>query len=598
MFLLPGIIIAWFVTDTPIPPAHSVEIKNYLFERQHPEDGGWGLHVEGHSSVFGTAMTYVILRLLGADAEDKRMIKARAKLHQLGGATHGPHWTKFWLSVLGVMEWEAVNPCPPELWLLPNWVPVHPWRWWIHMRQVYLPMSYIWSKRWTYRQTPLILQLRQELYTQPYDTIDFAAQRNSVAPEDNYHPKTWVLKLLFWIAVVVWIPFLRTSALIKRAEDWVWRLIQYEDEMTEYANLAPVNAPMNTICCFIKEGPDSHSFNRHLHHLNDYLWMNKEGMLCNGTDGVQVWDTAFTIQAVHEAGLAEDPKWRPMLTKALEYLEDSQILTEVEDQNIGYRQARKGAWPFSTRNQGYTVSDCTSEGLRAVLMLQNMHGYKPLVSDERIRDAVDVLLTMQNKHTGGFSSYEVQRGSELLEWLNAAEVFGRIMVEYDYVECTTAVVTVLSLFQQFSDYRSDDIKGIKIQALKYIRRAQREDGSWYGSWGICFAYAAMFSLESLSSVGEIYTTSERVRKACKFLIDRQMADGGWGESYASCEQKRYIAHEKSQVVNTSWVCIALMYAGYPDKEPIKRALTMILERQQSNGEWLQEAIEGVFNCSA
>jgi lanosterol synthase len=41
----------------------------------------------------------------------------------------------------------------------------------------------------------------------------------------------------------------------------------------------------------------------------------------------------------------------------------------------------------------------------------------------------------------------------------------------------------------------------------------------------------------------------------------------------------------------------LMEAGYPEKEPIKKALQMMLKRQQPNGEWLQEAIEGVFNCS-
>lgn len=116
MFLLPGLVIAWYVTETPIPEPVSIEIRNYLFARQHPEDGGWGLHIEGESTVFGTAMSYVVQRLLGASEEDKRMVKARNTLHKLGGANSGPHWAKFWLSVLGVMEWSAVNPVPPELW--------------------------------------------------------------------------------------------------------------------------------------------------------------------------------------------------------------------------------------------------------------------------------------------------------------------------------------------------------------------------------------------------------------------------------------------------------------------------------------------------
>lgn len=116
MFLLPGLVIGWYVTKTAVPAPIATEIKRYLFARQNPEDGGWGLHIEGTSTVFGTAMNYVVLRLLGATEEDERVLRARAKLHQLGGAVNGPHWAKFWLSVLGVMEWDAVNPVPPELW--------------------------------------------------------------------------------------------------------------------------------------------------------------------------------------------------------------------------------------------------------------------------------------------------------------------------------------------------------------------------------------------------------------------------------------------------------------------------------------------------
>ena len=116
MFLLPGLVCTWYATQTPIPKPVALEMKRYLFARQNPDDGGWGLHVEGQSTAYGTIMTYVVLRLLGAGEEDKRLIKARGMLHQLGGAVNGPHWAKVWLAVLGVMEWDAVNPVPPELW--------------------------------------------------------------------------------------------------------------------------------------------------------------------------------------------------------------------------------------------------------------------------------------------------------------------------------------------------------------------------------------------------------------------------------------------------------------------------------------------------
>ncbi len=48
---------------------------------------------------------------------------------------------------------------------------------------------------------------------------------------------------------------------------------------------------------------------------------------------------------------------------------------------------------------------------------------------------------------------------------------------------------------------------------------------------------------------------------------------------------------------TAWALIALMTAKYPDVEPIKKGIKLLMDRQQPNGEWLQEAIEGVFNKS-
>ncbi|MBE7181021.1 MAG: hypothetical protein INR71_07405, partial [Terriglobus roseus] len=438
MFLLPGVVFTWYVTGMRIPDSHATEIRNYLFARQHPDDGGWGLHIEGATSVFGTAMSYTILRLLGADAEDPRMVKARGKLADMGGAVNGPHWCKWWLAVLGVASWKLVNPAPPELWLLPDWVPIAPWRWWIHIRQVFLPMSYVYSKKWVYpdaESDPLILALRDELFVQPHSSIDFLAHRNSISPLDDYYPKTWLLNTTSWLLVNVWEPYLRTNAIKRMAEAWTWKLVQIEDENTDYADLAPVNNPMNTIVCYIEDGPASYSVRRHHQRLNEFLWLKDEGMLVNGTNGVQTWDTSFAVQAIVEAGLETDPKWKKTLLRALEFLDDQQIREECVHMDASYRHTRKGAWAFSTREQGYTVSDTTSEGVKAVMMLQAVPGFPQLVSDERIRDAVDVILSMQNA-TGGVASYERRRGSTLLEWLNAAEVFGNIMVEYDYPECT------------------------------------------------------------------------------------------------------------------------------------------------------------------
>lgn len=66
---------------------------------------------------------------------------------------------------------------------------------------------------------------------------------------------------------------------------------------------------------------------------------------------------------------------------------------------------------------------------------------------------------------------------------------------------------------------------------------QRPDGSWYGNWGVCFTYGTWFGCEGLAAVGESYASSASARSACAFLLQKQRSDGGWGESYLSCQNK-------------------------------------------------------------
>lgn len=52
----------------------------------------------------------------------------------------------------------------------------------------------------------------------------------------------------------------------------------------------------------------------------------------------------------------------------------------------------------------------------------------------------------------------------------------------------------------------------------------------------------MFALESLALVGESYSSSPRVKRACEYLIDKQRKDGGWGESYKVTDLLVTLAH--------------------------------------------------------
>lgn len=107
------------------------------------------------------------------------------------------------------MEWDGHNSVPPEMWILPKWAPFHPGRLWCHCRMVYLPMCFLYGKRYSYAapgapgaSDPLIAELRKELYPEPYESINWDATRHSVAASDNYSPINPLMKIMHNILAV------------------------------------------------------------------------------------------------------------------------------------------------------------------------------------------------------------------------------------------------------------------------------------------------------------------------------------------------------------------------------------------------------------
>ncbi|KAF9048266.1 terpene synthase [Hymenopellis radicata] len=590
MFLLPGLVIGSYVSGMGFEEEERLEMIRYLFNRANPEDGGWGMQ----STMFGTALNYVALRILGVDREHPVCVKARGIMHKLGMWRYRvSRMGKFWLAILNVYEWEGLNPVPPELWLLPDSIPFHPHKWWIHTRTVYAPMSYLYGIKFKAEENDLILSLREELYTKCYYSIYWPSHRNNVCERDLYSPHS----LIYDVANVVLAGYESCTLppLRKAACNRAYHLIVLEDENTGYQTLGPVSKMMNLVARVHVEGRDSKAYRLHKEKRLDFMWIGDEGMMMTGTNGSQLWDVGFITQAVVETGLVKRPENQESLFHALTWLEKAQILDNPRHFATSYRHATKGAWGFSTKEQGYTVSDCTGEGLKATLYIQDLPFAPKLVPERRLCDAVDVMLSLQNPG-GGFASYEVIRGPAWLELLNPAEVFADIMIEYTYPECTTSVITALSHFRQrYPHYRSKDIDRTIKDAVVYLHKAQYPEGVWLGSWGICFTYATQFALESLSLVGETYETSAAAKKACDYLVSKQRADGGWGESYKTCEQMKWVEHAETQMVQTCWAAMSLMYAKYPYAEPIQKAVRLVMDRQLPDGSWPQEAIEGVFN---
>ncbi len=569
------------ITQDPISPERKRLLVRH-FECTRLEQGVWGMHEHSEPHLFVTALVYVAARLIGIERGDP-LLQPATDFFRRENVLHIPSWGKFWLALLNLYDWRGVNAPLPELWSLPRWTVLHPSNWYCHTRLIYMAMSAIYSRRYQVPVTPLIESIREELFIQEYSSIDFSKARTQLRSADLFAaPSRW-LRTGYRLARLF--DRFHSKSVRARLIDELMGRIRWELQTTDHTGISPVSGLLNIIALWLTD-PDDADCARAKARLDGWIWEDpQQGTRVTGARSAS-WDTGIALQSLAAACSSDEQP--SAFRRGAAFLLQNQIAESFEGYRESFRNDPKGGWCFAGGWHGWPVSDCTAEAMLGLIDAceQGLDASVP-------RNAIRFMLSTQNRD-GGFGSYEAQRSMLSLEWLNPAEMFGESMTEHSYVECTASCLAALAACSnRFPETADESVSKAILRSETWLRRNQGSDGSWRGVWGVQFIYGTYFGIRGLMAAGA-RPGDNAIRSACRWLIDRQLEDGGWGEHYSGCMTATYVPHEQSQVIQTSWALIALMTANDPNWDAVLRGVHYLLDTQDETGAWPRQDMVGVF----
>src|ERR1700677_2190760 len=122
------------------------KLASYIRRKQLP-DGGWSIFEGGPSELNATVKAYLALRLAGDPVDAPHVVRAKEKAIALGGIEATNSYVRFYLAMVGAIDWGIVPSIPPELMLLPDWVPINIYEMSSWTRGIVIPLSIIYGNK-------------------------------------------------------------------------------------------------------------------------------------------------------------------------------------------------------------------------------------------------------------------------------------------------------------------------------------------------------------------------------------------------------------------------------------------------------------------
>ncbi len=541
------------------------KLSKYLLDIQQ-SDGSWNLFPGGEGDLSTSIEAYFALKLAGMRAGDEPMLQARRWIMAHGGIAKAGTLARFYLAAMGQVPWSATPSMPIELALLPNWSPLNIYELSSWARGTLMALMLMQATRPTvpvdYRDGVL------ELYIEPPHFTKFKLNRaprlfsvrnalllaNSVLKGyERYHPRA-----------------LRERA-IRYVERW---LLDHQDANGSWGGIQPCYLLSPMALKGLGYRNEHPVIAKALEASHELTWHYGERVMYQPCVSPN-WDTALAAKALIDSDFNRADA---SLVKAARWLIAHQIFKRG-DWSVKRPHLEPGGWAFEFFNDWYPDVDDSAVILMVIAAIESVDA---AARERAIRAGTNWVMGMQSSD-GGFAAFDVDNTAS---WLNYAP-FADAEASTDPT-CPDIAGRVLEMMAAVG-YRADH--PVARRTIEWLRRAQENDGSWWGRWGVNFIYGTASALSGLAAIG-VTPREPWIRRAVEWLKSKQNDDGGWGESCLSDKDPAWRGRGPSTASQTAWALMGLLAGEEEISEAARRGASWLIERQNANGSWDETEFTG------
>ncbi len=527
-----------------IRTAEQTERSARWIRSRQQADGTWATFHGGPPDVSTTVEAYVALRLAGDLPEADHLRAAADFVRSNGGLEASRVFTRIWLALFGLWSWDALPVLPPELVLLPPWVPLNVYDFACWARQTVVALTVIGAHRPARDLGITVDELRSGAERVPDRSLRTWGGRFEQLDRLLHRYERRPLQALRRLA-------------LERAERWI---IARQEADGSWGGIQPPWVYSLMALHLQGYALDHPVMAAGLAGLDRFTIDGDGGRRLEACQS-PVWDTALAVLALADTGASADDD---ALARAGRWLVAEEV-TVPGDWQVRRPHLAPGGWAFEFDNDCYPDVDDTAE---VAMALGRIAG----VPRGPLDRAVDWLLGMQCKD-GGWGAFDVDNQRGLCRELPFCD-FGEL-IDPPSADVTGHVVEFLAV--------SGRAPGPMARGVAWLLREQEADGSWFGRWGVNHVYGTGTVVPALVAAG-VPGDDPAVQRAVQWLCLHQNADGGWGEDCRSYVDPAWRGRGPSTASQTGWALLALLAAGGAG-DAVERGVRWLVDTQCEDGTW-------------